>query len=186
MLPPNNRILVIDDEPSIHKDFRSILVAVRESAHLVELESTLFGDSPAAPARPAFFLDSATQGQEGVEHARAALMRGEPFSVAFVDMRMPPGWDGLRTVKELWATDPRLQVVICTAYSDHSWSEVLGEIGSNDRLLVIRKPFDPIEVTTAANALSAKWKLARETEATIERLERTLAQERALNGGGRS
>lgn len=187
MAPSNSRILVIDDEPSIHKDFRSILAAARESAHLSELESTLFGETRVSK-RPVFDIDSALQGQEGVLMAREALDLGRPYCVAFVDMRMPPGWDGLRTVKELWAADPRLQVIICTAYTDHSWAEVLGEIGTSDRLLVIRKPFDPIEVTTAATALSTKWKLARETEATIERLERLLAQERSSRrdppGGG--
>lgn len=184
--PPHNRILVIDDEPSIHKDFRSILVPPRESAQLVQLESSLFGDEGRRPAGSgvSFVVDSASQGQEGLGRARDALDRGEPFSVAFVDMRMPPGWDGLRTIKELWAADPRLQVVICTAYSDHSWTEVLAEIGANDRLLVIRKPFDPIEVTTAASALSAKWKFARETEATISMLESALSQQRQAPGDG--
>lgn len=182
MSSTNNRILVIDDEPSIHKDFRSILSPAAEGGRLVDLEGNLFGVR-AASTKPGFSIDSAFQGQEGVERAKSALAQGNPFCVAFVDMRMPPGWDGLRTIKELWDADPRLQVVLCTAYSDHSWTEVLSEIGAKDRLLVIKKPFDPIEVSTAASALAAKWNFARDSEATIALLERTLADQRAMRGG---
>jgi CheY-like chemotaxis protein len=182
MFPPHNRVLVIDDEPSIHTDFRSILAGTAQGEELAELESALFDERPPAAA-VSFVVDSAMQGEEGLDRARSAASRGEPFSVAFVDMRMPQGWDGLRTVKELWAEDPRLQVVICTAYSDHSWGEVLSEIDSQDRLLVIKKPFDPIEVSVAAATLSAKWKRAREMEARIEMLERSLELERKQSPG---
>ena len=62
--------------------------------------------------------------------ARAALERGQPYAMAFVDMRMPPGWDGLKTIEELWKVDPDVQVVICSAHTDYDWSEVVERLQS--------------------------------------------------------
>ena len=91
----NRRILIIDDNRAIHEDFRKIL-RPRVSVDLLALaEADIFGDSPTDPAKStAFVLDSAYQGQEGVELARKAAAAGQPYALAFVDMRMPPGWDG--------------------------------------------------------------------------------------------
>jgi two-component system NtrC family sensor kinase len=95
-------------------------------------------------------------------------------------MRMPPGWDGMETIEQLWRVDPRLQVVICTAHSDHPWEELLERLDGQDRLVILKKPFDMIEVSQLARALTAKWSLAREAEAhayeqqlTNERLSRS-------------
>ena len=100
-----HRILVIDDNPAIHEDYRKILVA-EGKALTSEAEAGLFGEQKRDTARPTFDMDSAMQGRDGVELARAALAEGRPYSVAFVDMRMPPGWDGLETVEQLWKIDP--------------------------------------------------------------------------------
>ena len=62
------------------------------------------------------------------------LEQGRPFALAFIDMRMPPGWDGLETIEHLWTVDPDVQVVICTAYSDYSWSDMLTRLGRSDQL----------------------------------------------------
>jgi PAS domain S-box-containing protein len=166
----NRRILLIDDTPAIHEDFRKILVEKGGEADLNELETTLFGAKPvAAPVR--FELDSAFQGEEGLALLAAARERGEPYALAFVDMRMPPGWDGVETIEHLWREDPRLQVVICTAYSDYSWEEVLERLEVGDRLLVLKKPFDAVEVSQLAKTLTAKWQLARQAELKLAALE---------------
>jgi len=83
-----------------------------------------------------------------------------------VDMRMPPGWDGVETIERLWRIDPQVQIVICTAYSDYPWEEVLARLDVQDRLLVVKKPFDMIEVSQLARALTTKWELAR--QATLQ------------------
>lgn len=178
------RILVIDDEPSIHADFRSVLAPVppeRADARLESLEASMFGN-PQPPQRSGFDLSSAYQGEEGLELARSAIGRGKPFAVAFVDMRMPPGWDGMRTVKELLRLAPAPALVVCTAYSDHSWKDLIEELAAQDRLLVIKKPFDPIEVWQAASVQSAHWLQASRTEATIATLRRQLAECRSRLG----
>jgi two-component system, NtrC family, sensor kinase len=169
--PRNRRVLVIDDAPSIHQDFRKILESPPGGADLDETESELFG----LAARPhGFEVDSAYQGREGLRMVEAALGQGRPYAMAFVDMRMPPGWDGVETVERIWQADPHLQIVICTAYSDHPWDEVLARLDVQDRLLIVKKPFDMIEVSQLARTLTAKWSLARQAAAQVNALERNV------------
>ena len=165
------RVLVIDDNRAIHDDFRKTLAPGDDAAELDDLEAALFGDAPAtAPAAMRFDVAFADQGHVGAAMVREAIEAGQPYAVAFVDMRMPPGWDGVTTIKHLWALDPELQCVICTAYSDHSWEDILRELGVNDRFLLLRKPFDAVEVCQLACALSEKWHLARRAHLKLEQL----------------
>ena len=165
-----HRILVIDDNASIHQDYRKILVA-DETPLISAAEAGLFGAQMSGTGRPAFDVDSALQGRDGVGRARAALAEGRPYSVAFVDMRMPPGWDGLETVEHLWKVDPDVQVVICSAYTDYDWLELLARLGHSDKLIVVKKPFEPIEILQCASALSRKWQNARALKRHVEGLE---------------
>jgi signal transduction histidine kinase len=118
----------------------------------------------------------ADQGQVGFAKVKQALADGLPYAMAFVDMRMPPGWDGVETIEHLWQVDPDLQVVICTAFSDHAWEQVIQRLGQSDRLLILRKPFDSIEAWQLANALTAKWSLQRQARARRDELEAEVAQ----------
>jgi diguanylate cyclase (GGDEF)-like protein/PAS domain S-box-containing protein len=173
--PQNRRILLADDMPSIHEDFRKILVARPVSADLAEMEAALFGPSIKESA-PEFILDSAFQGQEAVARAADALKNHLPYALAFIDMRMPPGWDGVETIEKLWQLDPKLQVVICTAYADQSWLEVFSRLDARDRLLVLKKPFDPIEVSQLANALTMKWQMTEEAAFKMSLLEQAVEE----------
>ncbi|GAA0750650.1 ATP-binding protein [Ideonella azotifigens] len=170
----NRRILLVDDMPTIHDDFRKILCpqAPAKSA-LQATRAALFGDEPpkATTGAAVFELDSAYQGQEGLAKVEASLRNGRPYAMAFVDMRMPPGWDGVETIEHLWHADPRLQVVICTAYSDTSWDEVFRRLDARDRLLILKKPFDNIEVRQLAQALTAKWQMTQQAALQIDSLE---------------
>ncbi|MDB5752037.1 MAG: hybrid sensor histidine kinase/response regulator, partial [Ramlibacter sp.] len=166
----NRRILVVDDMPSMHQDFHKTLTAHCAPEQLDQFENELFGEA-AAPVDEGFELDSAYQGREGLRMVEAALAAGRPYALAFVDMRMPPGWDGVETIERLWRVDPQLQVVICTAYSDHPWEEVLQRLDVRDRLLIVRKPFDMIEVAQLARTLTAKWTLARSNGQQLQHLE---------------
>jgi diguanylate cyclase len=165
-----HRVLVIDDNPAIHADYRKILTS-EDNAQLSAAEAGLFGAQQPDVARPVFDVDSALQGRDGVERARAAVAEGRPYSVAFVDMRMPPGWDGLETIENLWKVDPEVQVVICSAYADYDWLELLARLGHSDKLIVVKKPFEPIEILQSASALSRKWQNARALKRHVESLE---------------
>jgi two-component system NtrC family sensor kinase len=168
----NTRALIIDDNPAIHEDMRKILISDRGYEELQELEVCLFGEERKS-AHPQYRIDSAFQGKEGLAKVREALSVGDPYAVAFVDVRMPPGWDGIETLEHIWHDYPELQVVLCTAYSDHSWADIISRLGETDNLLILKKPFDPIELHQMANALSRKWALQREDR---EKLRQTNAQ----------
>jgi CheY-like chemotaxis protein len=178
------RILVIDDMAEIHSDFDKILVQTEENAlekSLAAKEAALFGDSAPEPSPgQSVALTHAYQGEEGVRLLREASNRGQPFAMAFVDMRMPPGIDGLETIQRIWEKNPETEVVICSAYSDYSWEETRERLGSTDRLIILKKPFDIDEVRQLASALSVKWQRRQETVATIERVNRAV-QEKAEN-----
>ena len=168
----NRRILVIDDNRSIHEDFRKILCPQTDRRGAVEsVEAALFGEETCGPAVPLFTMESAYQGQEGLDLVRARMASDAPFALAFVDVRMPPGWDGIETVTHLWQADPNLQVVICTAYSDYSWEQIARRLGSADQLVILKKPFDVAEVLQLASAMTEKWRLAREALQRMRDLE---------------
>lgn len=171
------RILVVDDTQGIHDDFRKILIPADRAGSLAAAKAALFGaDAARIPARalPRFVLSSALQGVVAVAMAEAACAAGEPYQVAFVDMRMPLGWDGSETIEQLWAVDRNIQVVICTAYSDESL-EMLGDrFEHSDKLLILKKPFDAIEVLQLATTLSEKWLTERRVESKVTGLESDL------------
>ena len=173
-----HRILVIDDNRAIHEDFRKILCPT--SAAVVDLsaaEAALFGDQMPQETKAEYDMDSAYQGQEALALVSKSIMANQPYSLAFVDVRMPPGWDGIETITRLWQADPHLQCVICTAYSDYSWEEMVSKLGRNDRLLILKKPFDNVEVSQLVVALTEKWNLARQARSQMRDLE-TLVSER--------
>ena len=175
----NRRILVIDDNDAIHRDFRKILGDRTDTAVLDELRTSLLGVSPTAPESIRYEIDTASQGQEGLEKVRQALEEDSPYSLAFVDMRMPPGWDGLETIEQIWRVDPTIQIVICTAYSDYSWKDIHERLGQTDGLLILKKPFDNVEVRQLACALTQKWHLARQAQLDLDDLESTIQQRTA-------
>jgi PAS domain S-box-containing protein len=179
-IPPNNRILIIDDNPSIHEDIRKVLGG--RSDQNLALESTealLFGETAARIEETSFEIDSAYQGREGLEMVRQAVEAGRPYSMAFVDVRMPPGWDGVETISQIWKIYPELQVVICTAYSDYSWNELIGQVGKSASLLILKKPFDNIEVLQLAHALTDKWLLAHQAKNRMNELNQAVNERTA-------
>ncbi|MHC4946982.1 MAG: GGDEF/EAL domain-containing response regulator [Planctomycetota bacterium] len=173
--PSTHRILVIDDNESIHEDLKKALAGTAGNSGLDELEAELFGSTAAPMPAIAYEIDSAYQGQEGVTLFKSAVQSGRPHMLAFVDMRMPPGIDGVDTIELLWQADPDLQVVVCTAYSDYSWEEMIGRLGLTDQLLIVKKPFDQAEICQAACAMCEKWHLARQARMKLEDLEQMVA-----------
>jgi signal transduction histidine kinase len=170
--------MIIDDNPDIHKDFTTILAAKTDLSNLESLESELFGRNQPLPAQdgPRYDLDFASQGRKGAEKIKSATRKKRPYQLAFVDMRMPPGWDGLKTIKEIWRIDPAIQVVLCTAYSDYSWEEINQTLGITENLLILKKPFDSSEVAQIASTLTQKWLLAKKAKMKRAELERLVAQ----------
>ena len=172
----NRRILLVDDTEAIHEDFRKILAGqvddVERANGFQGSRSAFFGeDLQVKEEEQTFELVSARQGQEALDLVMRAKEAGNPFALAFIDVRMPPGWDGLETIEQLWRHDPHLQVVICTAFSDYSWDQIFTRLGRTDRLLILKKPFDAIEVAQLAHALTEKWNAVELTRAQMLELE---------------
>jgi diguanylate cyclase (GGDEF)-like protein len=173
----NRRILVVDDNQAIHADFRAILLPRDNADELNALSATLF-DAQRTPRSPAirYEIDSAYQGQEALQLVKTAVEAGRPYALAFVDVRMPPGWDGIQTIRELRMVDANLQVAICSAYSDYSWQSILDVLGSSDWLLILKKPFDVVEVQQLACALTEKWSLGKRASMRADELERKVQE----------
>jgi CheY-like chemotaxis protein len=176
----NRRILVIDDNRAIHDDFRKIFEPGFASAQpLAESGTALFGDATMSVARPVFQVDFASQGAEGAALVERARSENQAYAMAFVDMRMPPGWDGIETTMRIWELDPRVQIVICTAHSDRSWEDILRRLGHSDRWLILKKPFDNIEVLQVASSLTHKWRVTQEAKSHVRHLETLLERRTA-------
>lgn len=158
----NYRILVIDDMESIHEDFKKILTPSVNASNqaLNEMNNKLF-DHPTMSelSLPPFIIDSAFQGQEGVRLVKEALNNNLPYAIAFVDVIMPPGEDGIETIHRIWEIDEDIQTVICTAYTKYTWEDIQRQFGSSDRLFIIKKPFDNIEILQLATVLTKRWNL---------------------------
>ena len=176
-LKPNRRILIVDDNSSIHTDFQDILRPPEASSEAAKkLEEALFEEEPAAPTTTTFELDSAFQGQEGLAMVEHSLSENRPYALAFVDVRMPPGWDGIETIARIWEIHPELQVVVCTAYSDYSWEAMRAKVGQPDSLLILKKPFETVEVVQMAHALTEKWRLHKGMRLKMSELEELVAE----------
>jgi two-component system, cell cycle sensor histidine kinase and response regulator CckA len=173
----NRRILIIDDNRAIHDDFRKILSpGTITAAALNVTEMELFGKPTNVIRKIQYEIDSAYQGQEGMLLVQKALAEERPYALAFVDIRMPPGWDGVETTQMIWAVDPDVQIVLCTAYADYSWDEMFEKIGNHDGLVILKKPFDTVEALQLAHAFTEKWWLHRQSRRKMEELEKIVAE----------
>ncbi|MGA7350923.1 MAG: EAL domain-containing protein [Acidobacteriaceae bacterium] len=176
--PPNRyRLLIIDDNESIHDDLKKILLRQDDDSGLSADENLLFGTTRAMETE--FEVDSAFQGQEGLDCVMRAQSSQTPYALAFVDVRMPPGWDGIETIRHLWRADPELQVVICTAHSDYNWDAISHELGVSHNFVILKKPFDNIEVKQLAHALTAKWTAMRMARLKMEYLDKQVEERTA-------
>ncbi|MDM8517213.1 response regulator [Desulfobacterales bacterium HSG16] len=172
MTNDSSRILIIDDNQNIFNDFKTILIDTKDETSIDTLAADFFGKELNEKKNiNTYELDYAPQGAIGVEKISLALKENRPYALAFVDMRMPPGWDGLETIEHLWKIDPHVQVVICTAFSDYSWDEIVKRLGKTDQLLILKKPFDSAEVAQLASALTKKWNLFKKTALKMDEIE---------------
>ena len=164
--PP--RILIVDDNPTVHDAFDEILRHHGANQKLEQDETLMFGSSTESRVpKPTYQIDHALSGAEGVEKVQKSLELAAPYQVAFVDIRMP-GMDGVETIERMWKLDGKVQMVICTAYADYRWEDLAKRLDQLDRLLVLKKPFHNIEVMQLASTLSTKWQLARRAEMKLE------------------
>ncbi len=182
----NNRIIVIDDEESILNDYQMILSPPQEDSskqkEMQDLEAELFGASEVhkKTLQEHYEVSAALQGKEGAESVAEAKKNGKPFAVAFIDIRMPPGWDGVHTARKIREIDSDIEIVMVTAYSDRDRREIVSEVSRPEKLLYIKKPFDPDEIRQLALCLTRKWELEQKALRHRNYLERLLDSVRRL------
>jgi PAS domain S-box-containing protein len=173
----NRRILIVDDNRDIHADFRKILSpGTTANEALDAAETALFGQPAHIVHKIGYELDSAYQGLEGVALVKQAMEAGRPYALAFVDVRMPPGIDGIETTQKIWEVDPDIQIILCTAYSDYSWDEMFAKVGHSDGMVILKKPFDTVEALQLAHAFSEKWWLHQQSRRKVDELESMVAE----------
>jgi diguanylate cyclase (GGDEF)-like protein len=166
------RILVADDEPEVLAAYREIFAGSDEAAGVAqrrELGARLFdraGTKPGSavakfPSRASFDAQYCTSAESAVQAVREALAAGRPFAIVFLDMRMPPGRDGIWAASEIRQIDPAVEIAVCTAYSDVDPGDIGGRVPPEDKLSYLQKPFHPHEVRQMAIALASKWRAER-------------------------
>lgn len=162
MLPKSHKnlhILVVDDNASIHEDFKKILKP-RPHEELGEHSQALFDSPVESPGEDLpFEVDSAMDGYAGLRKVEDSFKADYPYAIAFVDVRMPGGMGGIELVKRIWDISPDTQIVMCTAHNDVELKNIWNWAGKSDQLLILKKPFDNIEVLQLAHALTTKWEL---------------------------
>lgn len=177
-----NRILVVDDDPSIHDAFTKILLKNNASQGTLDAARSAFTgavDKQAKPDPEQRALIHAHQGEEAVKIVTEAMEAGDPIAVAFVDVRMPPGIDGVETVRRIWQVAPETEIVLCTAWSDYSHEDTLQSLGNSHHLLILKKPFESIEVRQMALALHEKRRSAQQTEVLMQDLQAASSETKA-------
>ncbi len=180
------RILIVDDEQEVREAYLSILKPQNAADEIDDIAASLFDEEESrfdSEDMSAFFeddgaemiveedlqtgtyeIDEASQGKEAVERIRDAIQENKPYSLMFLDIRMPPGIDGVQAAREIRELDPDVEIVIMTAYSDYSYEEIVNTVGNPDRLLYFHKPFKSSQILQLASTLTQQWYLERKCE----------------------
>ena len=161
----NTRVLIVDDQDEIHIDFQEILSAKnRQTASDDLAEAFLPGSSQSSRTHlPSFELSHASSGTEAYEIVKAATASNRPFAVAYIDIRMPPGIDGVETIRRIRAFEKNLEIVIMTAYTDKPLHEIVTNMELLHKLLYIRKPVAKEEIQQITAALVEKWNVEQQS-----------------------
>ena len=159
----NNRVLIVDDEPEIHEDFREMLSLTGLPSATDELAAA-FLEQDVVVFPPTFELLHAHGGDQACAMVQEAKASGDPIALAFVDIRMPPGMDGVTTLRRIRETDSDIEFVIMTAYTDKSLPDIVEGLVPLHKLLYIRKPFAREEIQQITVALVEKYNVEQRLE----------------------
>ena len=167
------RLLIVDDNESIHEDFNKILSCTSSEKNIEQIEDILFGVKiKTKPVVYEYIIDHAFQGEEAIDMVETAEKENFPYSVVYMDVRMPPGIDGVQAIEKIWEKYPNIEMVICSAYSDYSWDKILEKFGPTDQLLFLKKPFNTIVIKQLTLSLVTKWDIAKKNREYMEYLEK--------------
>ena len=157
----NYRVLVVDDQREIHQDFEEMLTPGVTGASTDDLAEA-FASEVDESFLPKFKLLHARGGSEAYDIVKTTIETGDPVAVAYIDIRMPPGMDGIETTRRIRAIDENIEIVLMSAYTDKSLGEIVHEMDLLHKLLYIRKPFAREEIQQITLALAEKWNVESE------------------------
>ncbi|MBN1983313.1 MAG: response regulator [Chitinivibrionales bacterium] len=177
------RILIVDDNAEVHDDIRACIgikndrePSLTARAHQSEQAGLPLEDDTMASEHFLYLVDDAYQGEEALAMVRTAAAADSPYSLIFMDIRMPPGMDGLQTMKKIWEKHPITEIIMCTAVADSDWDAIVSQFTDMDHLIFMKKPFDPATVQQTILALSRKWNLDRKNRQYRQLMEQEIDQ----------
>jgi len=178
-----NRILVVDDDQLLVDEYVRCLSEEFDEADAAttfsDLEKVLFGEDTNERGAARFDVESRNQGEAAVEAVKAAIGRGEPFSIVFLDIRMPPGMDGIEAARQIRALDANVNIVIVTGSAGPEPDNLGTEIPPADKIFFFKKPFHALECRQLAAALCGKWHADMALRRANEELEGRVAERTA-------
>jgi DNA-binding NarL/FixJ family response regulator len=184
------RILVVDDEEGVLESYKNIFGLLQQSAsdsRIEDLQAKLYGTGDGASPACLFSYDITycQQAREALQAVRQAINENRPFAMAFLDVRMPPGPDGVWAAEQIRSLDGLVNIVMVTAYSDIDLAEIALRVRPLDKLLYIQKPFHTREIQQFGAALGAKWLAERRilniNQELEEKVDRQMVDLRRVN-----
>jgi len=169
-LPINRRILLIDDDRDVHEQFRAILNVPAEPDinQLTPSPKQFDTDDNTGQDGDRFLVDSEYQGDTGYQRVLEEEIAGSPYALAFIDDNMPPGLDGIETVRKIWADSPDLEIVLLLTNTEYSYEHIIGALGTSEQLYVVRKPLDPLEIKQLTTLLTRKWSFKHDMRQSMQ------------------
>ena len=158
----NNRVLVVDDQQDIHNDFVEMLKSNGERS--TDALASAFTAEEDKPFLPEFEIAHAMSGEEACQLVASSKEANQPIAVAYIDIRLPPGIDGIETIRRIRAVDRDIEIVIMAAYTDKSLPEIIHDMELLHKVLYIRKPFTHEEIQQITLSLVGKWNIEQEVE----------------------
>jgi two-component system NtrC family sensor kinase len=155
----NRRILIVDDQDDLRKQLSRLLTqfdSKSETSSLIQKMRRITGSKEAAATKDPikYEIAAVSQGKKAYEMVKDSFSRSEPYALMFLDMRMPPGWNGLETAQRIRSIDKEIQIVVMTAYADYEQHEIAERVGDPEKLLYLKKPFHPEEIRQLALSLT--------------------------------
>ncbi|MDH3611750.1 MAG: EAL domain-containing protein [Gammaproteobacteria bacterium] len=178
-----NRILVVDDDVMLIDEYLRCLGEDYEpdsaTETLSELEKVLFGEETDERGAARFMVETRTQGEPAVEAVEEAVRMQQPYCIVFLDIRMPPGINGIEAAKQIRALDPDVNIVIVTGSMSSEAENLDKQVPPADKIFFFNKPFHAAECRQLAAALCGKWHADMALRRANEELEQRVEERTA-------
>ena len=137
------KVLVADDDERVIECYREAFGSVEPTQHmraLNALAAELIDTTGDLESTPKFEVVTCNQGADAIEAAATACDAGEPFDVVILDVRMPPGIDGVEAGSQIRKHDPDVEIVFVSGYSDVPFEELQRRVPPPMHLHYFHKP----------------------------------------------